>query len=186
MNKGDSPSATRSARALAQRYKEQHPDANREAIEVSLRMTDCYITQYETMGALVAAMGGSRTQSRYGVLRALYFSPEGYLTPTEIREAIRMAPGNVTYIVDDFEAEGFVVRTADPEDGRGTRVSLTPAGDQLAAAYVQSMVNLHNFIGGEFTDTEKVLFANLLERFQSRVEAARVELANIVKDQIPD
>jgi DNA-binding MarR family transcriptional regulator len=185
MTNADNRGPARSARALAQRYKQEHPEADRDAIEVSLRITDCYITQFETMTRLVAALGGSRTQSRYSVLRALYFSPEGFLTPKEIRESIRMAPGNVTYIVDDFEQEGLVVRSADPADGRGTRVSLTPDGEQLAETYVQGMVRLHNYIGDEFTDTEKVLFTNLLERFQRRA-ATGLEVADIGENEQPN
>ncbi|GAC1331127.1 MAG: MarR family transcriptional regulator [Candidatus Dormibacteria bacterium] len=45
-----------------------------------------------------------------------------------------VTPRNVTAIVDALEAAGLVARVADPTDRRALIVTLTPAGDERAAA----------------------------------------------------
>jgi DNA-binding MarR family transcriptional regulator len=160
----------RSASSLAARYQQEHPDADRLAIEVSLRITDCYLSQYEAMLRVLQGLGNSASEPRYGVLRALYFASDGYLTPTEIRHAIRRAPPNVTYILDELEKEGLLLRSSHPEDRRAVRVSLTAAGVEFAKTRVLAMVKILGYIGAEFSSEEKEQLAALLKRFQERAE----------------
>jgi DNA-binding MarR family transcriptional regulator len=159
----------RSPERLADRYKQEHDDADRDVIEVSLRITDCYLTQYETMARFFQAIG--RTESRYGILRALFFAPNDYLTPKEIQHAVRVAPGNVTYLLDELERDGLLVRSPHPQDRRATCIRLTEAGLEQAGTRIAGMVQLLNEIGKEFTSAEKRVLINLLGRFQARADA---------------
>lgn len=82
------------------------------------------------------------TLPRFDVMTALGKYDEG-LIMSAISSELKTAAGNVTPIVDRLEKDGLVTRHKTPEDGRATRVALTPAGrDALAlqSAAVQDWI----------------------------------------------
>ena len=54
----------------------------------------------------------------------------GPLSPSELAEAERIKRPTATRILDHLEEAGLVERVKDPEDGRGSIVSVTAAGGQ--------------------------------------------------------
>lgn len=57
------------------------------------------------------------------------------ITLSALAEALMADKGQVSRMVRDLEALGFVARTPDPEDGRSSLLSATPLGlERLAAA----------------------------------------------------
>ncbi len=78
------------------------------------------------------------TLPRFDVLAALRRTGTP-LTMTALSRQLLVSNGNTTTIVDRLETDGFVVRTADADDGRIVRVALTAAGrqhfDQLASGH---------------------------------------------------
>ena len=67
------------------------------------------------------------------VLSRLYRA--GTHTPTELAEAERLQPQSLTRILASLTGRGLVTRTPDPEDGRRSRVSITPAGLAMLREY---------------------------------------------------
>ena len=57
----------------------------------------------------------------------------GPLTPSELAVRERIQRPTVTRIVSRLEEAGLVQRTRDPQDGRSSLVSLSPAGSALLA-----------------------------------------------------
>jgi DNA-binding MarR family transcriptional regulator len=69
--------------------------------------------------------------ARYEVLRLLAFSRRGMLPVGKIGERLQVHPASVTNAVRRLEADGYVRRSANPDDGRGVLAELTPAGRRL-------------------------------------------------------
>jgi DNA-binding MarR family transcriptional regulator len=57
----------------------------------------------------------------------------GPLTPSEVATRERIQRPTVTRVLGRLEDAGLVARTRDPQDGRSSLVSITPAGSQLLA-----------------------------------------------------
>src|SRR6202012_125990 len=83
------------------------------------------------------------TLPRFDMMAQLERHPDG-LKMTELSRRLMVTGGNVTGITDQLENEGFVVRSADPNDRRSISVKLTPAGraqfDRMAVAHEQWVV----------------------------------------------
>lgn len=56
------------------------------------------------------------------------------ITPGEIASTLALHPSTLTGIVRRLERERFLVRAADPRDGRRVRCRLTPRGRKVSAA----------------------------------------------------
>jgi homoprotocatechuate degradation regulator HpaR len=68
------------------------------------------------------------TEQQWRVLRVL---DEGDADPTALAEAALLFAPSVTRILKDLVDRDLIVRHADPEDGRRSILSLTPAGRAL-------------------------------------------------------
>lgn len=71
------------------------------------------------------------TFARYEVLRLLAFSRRGVLPVGKIGERLQVHAASVTNAVGRLEADGLVVRRANPDDGRSVLAEITPAGRAL-------------------------------------------------------
>lgn len=71
-------------------------------------------------------------RSDYGVLAMLRRTGPPYeLSPSQLTNHLARSSGGVTKILKRLEEAGLVQRHPDPDDGRGSRVSLTPEGLEL-------------------------------------------------------
>jgi MarR family 2-MHQ and catechol resistance regulon transcriptional repressor len=73
--------------------------------------------------------------SQWGVLRVLSrarAAGDAGLRLTDIGRRLLIRPPSVTGAIDRLQRQGYVVREPSPEDQRAKRVSLTPAGRELA------------------------------------------------------
>lgn len=68
------------------------------------------------------------TFSRYEALVLLSFSREGRLPMSKLGERLMVHPTSVTHTVQRLEAQGFVHRVPNPDDGRGTLAAITTDG----------------------------------------------------------
>jgi DNA-binding MarR family transcriptional regulator len=60
--------------------------------------------------------------------------PDYRLRPTDLTEATMLTSSGTTKRLDKLEREGLIRREADPNDRRGTLITLTPAGRELIDA----------------------------------------------------
>jgi DNA-binding MarR family transcriptional regulator len=75
--------------------------------------------------------GSGLSPSQGSALAAVH--NHGPLTLGALAEHERVAPPTITKVVAFLEAEGLLVRSADPDDRRVSRVTTTKAGDGLVA-----------------------------------------------------
>jgi DNA-binding MarR family transcriptional regulator len=71
------------------------------------------------------------TFARYEVLMLLRFSRRSSLPVGKIGERLQVHPASVTNAVQRLEDDGFVVRTANPEDGRSVLAAITESGRRV-------------------------------------------------------
>ncbi|HZU79942.1 MAG TPA: MarR family transcriptional regulator [Acidimicrobiales bacterium] len=72
------------------------------------------------------------TFARYEVLMLLLFSQRGELPLGKVGERLQVGAASVTNAIDRLEADGLVVRRANPDDGRGVLAAVTEDGRHLA------------------------------------------------------
>ena len=82
--------------------------------------------------------------AKLGALRHLVLAAEP-LSLSSLAERHCCGKSNVTQLVDRLEADGFVVRLADPDDRRTTRAAVTESG---RAAYDRASVILADLESG--------------------------------------
>ena len=73
---------------------------------------------------------GSETWTSFMALGAIQRG-EGEATPTQIACELELRPSNLAQVLTDLDARGLIVRSADPNDKRKVRLSLTDAGSEL-------------------------------------------------------
>ncbi|WP_114285216.1 MarR family winged helix-turn-helix transcriptional regulator [Candidatus Halocynthiibacter alkanivorans] len=84
------------------------------------------------------------------------------LTPTELFESTMITSGGMTARLDRLEKRGLLSRAPNPNDRRGTIVSLTADGkDLLEAALADHVVNLERIAASLNEDEQKQLSALL-------------------------
>jgi DNA-binding MarR family transcriptional regulator len=88
------------------------------------------------------------------------------LRPTELTSASMLTSSGTTKRLDRLEHAGLIARAPDPDDRRGTLITLTPAGleliDTLTAAHVENERRLL----GALSDADRKRLADLLRKLQ--------------------
>lgn len=99
--------------------------------------------------------------ARFDLMAQLDRHPDG-LKMSELSRRMMVSGGNVTGLTDQLEAEGLVVRAADPNDRRAYTVQLTASGhtafQQMATEHEAWVIELFERLGS--SDKER-LFALL-------------------------
>jgi len=78
------------------------------------------------------ALGVSATQ----FATMMYLAKQPKATMTAIASLFDLNKSGVSGMISRLEREGFVTRTADPEDARSNLVGLTPKGDAVRASTI--------------------------------------------------
>jgi DNA-binding MarR family transcriptional regulator len=101
----------------------------------------------------------------YDVLATLRRSGPPYrLRPTEFSSALMLTSSGTTKRLDRLEQAGLVARTPDPDDRRGTLITLTPAGRELVdAASEAHLANEHRLLA-VLSEGERERLAALLRK----------------------
>jgi DNA-binding MarR family transcriptional regulator len=103
----------------------------------------------------------------HDVLATLRRSGPPYrLRPTELTTAVMLTSSGTTKRLDRLEQAGLIARAPDPDDRRGTLISLTPAGrdliDRLTDAHMQNERRILSAVGA----TDQRRLADLLRKLQ--------------------
>jgi DNA-binding MarR family transcriptional regulator len=92
--------------------------------------------------------------------------PPFRLRPTEFSSALMLTSSGTTKRLDRLEQAGLIAREPDPDDRRGTLITLTDAGrrliDRVTAAHLE---NERRLLSG-LTDPERQRLADLLRKLQ--------------------
>ncbi len=87
----------------------------------------------------------------------------GTMRLSELSDHLRIAPRSTTEVVDQLQHRGLLERTPDPSDRRAVLVSLTAAGDEVAAAVRAGRQAQSEQFFGVLGDADRVELARLLE-----------------------
>lgn len=105
------------------------------------------------------------TSASFYVLAALRRSGPPYrMSPTQLHSALLVSGGTMTHRVDRLEAAGLVMRDADPHDGRGTLVTLTGKGRELADRVIEAHNRNEHELLQSLSAVEREELAHLLRK----------------------
>jgi MarR family 2-MHQ and catechol resistance regulon transcriptional repressor len=94
--------------------------------------------------------------SDYSVLCLLRFS--GAMSPKQLNQFLAITSGGLTKTIQRLEKEKLVRREADPDDGRGTRISLSKKGEKVFEKVFTHDAQAHEqlFQGLSKTDRKRI------------------------------
>jgi DNA-binding MarR family transcriptional regulator len=140
------------------------PWADPQAVELHYRVGAAAAAARAAVQRLLTYMGHERAAGKIGVLRSLYFAPEG-MSQHAIGKNMNATSGSVTYLVDALNRDGMVVRSPHPSDRRAAWVELTPKGREAFEAIAPALTNLFVALSQDFSGEERQQLAQLLIRF---------------------
>lgn len=89
---------------------------------------------------------------------------DGPVNLSALAEGQKCARSNITQLIDRLEKEGLVEREQDPDDRRGVRALLTPAGAELSREGITQLDVVRARFAAAFTAAERAEFARLLAK----------------------
>jgi DNA-binding MarR family transcriptional regulator len=99
--------------------------------------------------------------------------PPYRLRPTELTDALMLTSSGTTKRLDRLEQAGLVERAPDPEDRRGTLITLTAAGRELIDSVTPAHLDNERRILGALTEAEQRRLADLLRKLALGLPAGR-------------
>ena len=106
--------------------------------------------------------------SAYEVLMFLADAPAHQLRMSEIAQRVLLSRSGCTRLVDRLVRLGYVTRSADAADGRGTYARLTGAGlEKITAARVTHREGIRRFFLDRLTTTDQIALGDIWTRFQA-------------------
>ena len=103
----------------------------------------------------------------YDVLATLRRSGPPYrLRPSDFTGALMLTSSGTTKRLDRLEQAGLIARGPDPQDRRGTLITLTAAGRELVDAVTEAHLENERRLLGELSDTEQRRLADLLRKLR--------------------
>lgn len=164
---GDDSYAEQTARS----YKRELPWTDLPSMQVCMWLIQAHRSHADALTKFHASFGITRSNGRYTLLRILYFDRGRRLTLNELRNEMNVTAANVTYLIDQLEKEGLVIRIPFPADRRVTHVELTPSGIDACEKLVPAMADFMEEMSAGFSAEEKLLLCDLLQRFSINAEA---------------
>ncbi len=92
--------------------------------------------------------------------------PPYRLRPTEFSSALMLTTSGTTKRLDRLEQAGLITRGPDPEDRRGTQITLTAAGRRLIDSVTEAHLENERELLAALTDAEQRRLADLLRKLQ--------------------
>ena len=92
--------------------------------------------------------------------------PPYRLRPTEFTSALMLTSSGTTKRLDRLEQAGLITRAPDPEDRRGTLITLTEAGHRLIDAVTEAHLDNERDLLGALTEDERRRLADILRKLQ--------------------
>jgi DNA-binding MarR family transcriptional regulator len=110
----------------------------------------------------------------HDVLATLRRSGPPYrLRPTEFTSTLMLTSSGTTKRLDRLEQAGLITRGPDPEDRRGTLITLTAAGRTLIDAVTEAHMENERRLRSALTEAEQRRLADLLRKLQLGLPSMR-------------
>jgi DNA-binding MarR family transcriptional regulator len=92
--------------------------------------------------------------------------PPYQLRPTDFSGQLMLTSSGTTKRLDRLEQAGLIARAPDPDDRRGTLITLTAAGHELIDAVTEAHLDNERELLGALTADERRRLADLLRKLQ--------------------
>jgi MarR family transcriptional regulator for hemolysin len=117
-------------------------------------------------------------------LRHLYAAPDG-LTRTRLVHLCDIDKSQVSRIINELCARGYVIETEDESINYKKRLKLTPMGKEIAEEINALVLKINSYVSRDFTDEEIDVFYRVFdvicERLKESEEIIDSEVESIVK-----
>ena len=104
------------------------------------------------------------TLPQLAILELLFRS--GELNMSDMARSMNVTTAAMTGIIDRLVRDGYVVRTAVPNDRRIIKIKLTTKGHKIANNVIEQRRRLITRIFGALSDTEREEYLNILTRIR--------------------
>ena len=156
---------------IAAEYSQIYPWADSEAVRLYFRLELVSDMLRETAGKVHDTVLPGVKGWLVAILRALYIAGGRGLSHAEISSETRVPSANLTYQIDVLEEDGYVARARHASDRRVVLVALTAKGEALCERILPARTRFISELGKAFTDDEKRLFNEFLERLEAATGA---------------
>jgi DNA-binding MarR family transcriptional regulator len=129
-------------------------------------------TYYDLLPAFERFVGMSK--SRWGVLALLH--RRGELSQAYLQQRLYVDGAAITRQVKQLEAEGLVLRRADPHDNRFTLVALTEAGRQITAGMNEQRDTFEALMTGGINAEEIAMLRRCLQQIRENLDSLSSKL----------
>ena len=154
---------------VVQQWKRERPGLDISSMEIIARISQAERLIDEQMKKACSEFGLERWG--FDVLVTLRRSGEPYrLSPTQLYSSLLRTSGAITNRIDRLEEGGFVKRLQDPNDRRGTLVSLTPKGLKTIDAALDAHVVMEERMLASLSSADRKAFTGLLRRLLGDLE----------------
>jgi DNA-binding MarR family transcriptional regulator len=113
------------------------------------------------------------TRAQFGILNHFVRLGHEARSPAQLASAFQVTRPTMTSTLDKLARRGLIAIRADPDDGRGKLVSLTPEGRAMREQCVAAAAQLTPLLGELASEAELKLMLPLLRRIRATLDAAR-------------
>jgi DNA-binding MarR family transcriptional regulator len=148
---------------ILKQWSQERPDLDPAPMGVIGRISRAsrYIDQYLQQNFARFGLNGGE----FDVLATLRRNGAPYqLTPTTLFRSVMLSSGAMTNRLDHLEKAGYIERKPDPNDRRGTLVTLTDQGLELIDQAVAAHITHEQQLLASLTVDEQQLLAELLRK----------------------
>lgn len=127
------------------------------------------VTQVRLHERLLQAAGVRLDRAGSALLYKLHIHGD-LLRVTDLADLLGVDTPTVTRKIQQLEREGMVSRRADPDDGRATRIMLTPTGRRSIDRVLEARRQWLDRVVEGWDEDDLATFATLLGKFASSLE----------------
>jgi DNA-binding MarR family transcriptional regulator len=140
-----------------------------EEIQASLQVVARSISQVRVHERLLQSAGVRLDRAGAAALYKLHLHGDA-IRVTVLAEMLGVDAPTVTRKIQQLERDGLVVRHADPDDGRASRISLTPAGRRTLERVLKARRAWLDRLFDGWAEQDLAMFGSLLGRFSASLE----------------
>jgi DNA-binding MarR family transcriptional regulator len=144
-------------------------DVSVDQIQASLQVVARSVTQVRVHERLLQSAGVRLDRAGAAALYKLHVHGDA-IRITALAEMLGVDAPTVTRKIQQLERDGLVVRHADPDDGRASRIRLTAAGRRTLERILKARRAWLDHLLEGWDDEDLARFGTLLGRFASSLE----------------
>ncbi len=110
-------------------------------------------------------------------LRHLYNYPEG-LTRTKLVRLCDIDKAQVSRIINELCAKGYVIETENENINYRKRLKLTPLGKDITEEINRKIIKVTEFVSGDISEEKLAVFYETLDAICEKLKLAEIELEN--------